>query len=155
MAVPMKFEELLPLFAMNGTCEALEHNSPGLPTVPAQIIRKDQAWDVYFKWNTTGALNYIMGGKWHLRVLLEEMGVGETGLPAQYSQAVVNFVSAPNAYSYLMHIPANVVRPGVYKLVATITMVGPSNVPGPIAGFGEGDMLQFYDGGPISSPLLP
>ncbi len=152
-ALPMKFEELLPLFSLNGTCEVLEHTLPG--GAPTQIIRTDQAWDVRFRWATIGALNYVLSGRWQLRVLLEEIGIGETGLPPAYSFAEVNFVSAPNAYERILHIPAGVVKAGVYKLVATITMVGPSNVPGPIAGFGEGEMLQFFNGGPISIPLQP
>lgn len=155
MAVSMKFEELLPLFSLSGTCETLEHNPPGTGTVPAQIIRTDQAWDVLFKWSTTGSLPYLMSGKWLLRVLLEEMGQGESGLAPQYSQVEVPFVSAPYNYTRYIHIPAGQVKPGVYKVVATITMVGPSNVPGPIAGFGEGDMVQFYNGGPITTPLAP
>ncbi len=152
-ALPMKFEELLPLFGLSGTCEALEHTLPG--GAPTQIIRTDQAWDVRFRWATQGALNYVLAGKFQLRVLLEEIGVGETNLPPAYSTAEVNFVSAPSNYERILHIPAGIVRPGVYKLVATITMVGPSNVPGPIAGFGEGEMLQFFNGGPISFPLQP
>ncbi len=152
-ALPMKFEELLPLFSLNGTCETLEHTTPG--AAPAQIIRTDQAWDVRFRWTTTGALNYVMSGKWLLRVLLEEMGQGESGLAPAYSQAEVAFVSAPTTYDRILHIPAGQVRPGVYRIVATITMVGPTNVPGPIAGFGEGEMLQFFNGGPISIPLVP
>jgi hypothetical protein len=43
---------------------------------------------------------------------------------------------------------------GVYKLVALITMKGPLGVPGPIAGMGEGPMVTFYVGGPITSDIL-
>ena len=150
MAPQFKFEELLPFFSLSGTCETLEHTPPGTATIPARNIRTDQAWDVRFDWSTAGPLNYVMGGKWKLRLLLEEIGVGETGLPAQYSEAEITFQAKPFPYHYNMHIPAHVVKPGVYKVIATITMVGLGGVPGPIAGFGEGDMVQFYEGGPIS-----
>ncbi len=149
-AMPFKFEELLPFFSLNGTCEVFEHTPPGGP--PTQIIRTDQAWDVLFKWTTTGSLNYIMCGNWHLCVLLEEMGCGEFCLDPAYCRINVPFVSSPNSYSYRLHIPAGKVKPGVYKLVATITMVGPGGIPGPIAGFCDGEMLQFYAGGPITTP---
>jgi hypothetical protein len=142
-----KFEELLPYFDLSGTCEVFEQTPPG--GAPTQIIRTDQAWGVEFKWDTSGPLNYVMCGKWILRVLLEEMGCGEFCLEEGLSKAEVDFVCGPHHYEYKFNIPAGKVRPGVYKLVATITMVGPCNIPGPIAGFCEGKMLQFYDGGPI------
>lgn len=148
-AMPFKFEELLPFFSLKGTCEVFENTPPG--STPTQIIRTDQSWGVRFKWETCGALNHIMCGKWQLRILLEEMGCGESCVPDPYSKAEVPFVCGPHCYEHTITVPARQVKAGVYKIVATITMVGPCGVPGPIAGFCEGQMLQFFEGGPITT----
>ncbi|MEK7728258.1 MAG: hypothetical protein AAB354_07565 [candidate division KSB1 bacterium] len=149
-AMPFKFEELLPFFGLHGTCEIFEQTPPG--GAPTQIIRTDQSWCVVLKWDTCGPLNHIMCGKWCLRILLEEMGCGEFCLEEGLSKAEVPFVCGPHHYEYKFHIPAGKVGPGVYKIVSTITMLGPCGIPGPIAGFCEGEMLQFYAGGPITTP---
>ena len=151
MAAPMLFEETLSFFSLNGTCEVFEHAPPGQQAVlPARNIRTDQAWDVRFKWNATGGLTNVMAGTWKLGILLEKYGAEEAGLPPEYATTLVKFESKPFSYDKIVHIPAGKVKPGVYKIVATITMVGPLGEPGPMAGFGEGDLLQFYDGGAIS-----
>ena len=135
-----KFEELLPYFGVGGEADVYEITPPG--GAPTTIIRTDQAWKVRFHWRTYGKLNCVLCGKWNLRIYLEEMGKGEFDLPG--ATASVAFVSAPTDYEKDIVIPAGVVPEGIYKLVVSITHTVPSGEPGPIAGFAEGPLLQFY-----------
>jgi hypothetical protein len=141
-AVSMSFEELLPAFALTGTCEVIEAGPTG--GTPTNIIRTDQAWSVKFDWATTGPLNFLLSGTWQLRVYLEQMGGGEFDLPPAIANATKPFVSAPNSYSHMITVPANIVPAGIYRLVAAVTIVGPTGMPGPIAGFGEAGLIQFF-----------
>lgn len=148
MADILKYEELLPLFAINGQCETQEYSpvlTGGGVFTPNNHIQIGQAWRVKFDWNTTGFLNYLIAGKFELRVFLEQMGGGEFNLPN--ATKIVNVVSSPNAYSDTIEVSAAVsanIPAGVYKLVSALTMKGPGGVAGPIAAFAEGPMVQFY-----------
>jgi len=133
-------EELLPLFAWNGKCTVHEGPVGGPPT---STIRTNQPWHIHFEWEVTGGLNFIMAGKWKLRVYLEQMGGGEFTLPNPEKE--VNFVPSPHNYRDVILFSANVVPAGVYRLVTTITMVGLGGQPGPISGVGDGGLLHFYE----------
>jgi hypothetical protein len=134
------FEELLPFFGLNG--DAVVSESAPI-NGPSNIVRTSESWFVKFDWTTIGPLNYIMCGNWHLKVLLEEMGVGEFDL--QDKEAVVHFVSAPHTYTQTLTFPPHSVRAGLYRVTVIITMTGPGGAPGPIAGFEDLGLVQFYD----------
>jgi hypothetical protein len=142
MAFEMTYEELVPVFEVHCLCEVIELDAPHQPT---NIIRTDQRWAVRFSWNTEGALNYIMAGTWHLQVFLEKMGLGEFDLDRATRD--VTFVAQQISYTEQIDFPARSVPVGIYKLVAAITFSGPppDKRNGPIALFGEGPMIQFYD----------
>lgn len=136
----IQFEELLPLFGLNGDASVSESapvNGSG------KIVRTTEDWQVDVNWNTSGPLNNIMAGKWKLAVLLEKMGHGEFALAN--NEAEEAFVSAPHAYSKTFNFAAGSVPPGLYRVLVTVTMVGPANAPGPIAGYEDLGMVQFYD----------
>jgi hypothetical protein len=69
-------------------------------------------------------------------------------------QQTEKFVSEPCLYKCVIHVPE-----GASKLDYTrswrLSHGGPSNKPGPIAGFAEGGLLQFYDGGLIPPIGIP
>lgn len=142
MPFQMTYEELVPVFTVRCDCDVIEMDAPHLPT---NIIRTDQRWAVRFRWRTEGALNYIMAGTWHLRVYLEQMGGGEFDLGRATRD--VSFVARPTLYDEQITTNAAVVPAGIYKLVTAITFSGPApeRRNGPIALFGEGPMIQFYD----------
>lgn len=144
MSFEMTYEELVPAFTLNCDCEVIEVSDPNAPTT---IIRTDQRWAVRFNWETLGPLNYVMAGKWHLQLFLEQMGVGEFELPCR--TADVDFIARPNTYEEVITINEGLVPAGIYKLVVAITFSGPppESRSGPIALFGEGPMMQFYEAG--------
>lgn len=147
MSVDLTFEEHQSHFEVGGCCELTEGGTTGGP--PTKIIRIDQPWSVKFDWKTAGALTHIMSGAWLLRLYLEQMGGKEIDLPGPVSTKEVKCVSEPCPYSASIEVPANNVPEGVYLLVASLTMIGPTKKPGPIAGFAEFGVVQFYDGGSI------
>jgi hypothetical protein len=137
-------EELLPLFGFSGDVTLYEDVLPHSGSGASQsIIQTSQTWHVKFTWTTTGPLNGIMAGKWKLQVLLEKMGGGETNLPT--GLADVAFVSAPNAYEQIIDFAAGSVKAGLYRVTAIMTMTGTSGQPGPIAGFADLGLVQWFD----------
>ena len=141
MAIPITFEELLPHFRIDGTCELFEVAQP--EDTPTTVIRTDQDWYIKMDWKTSGPLNYLICGRWQLQVLLEEMGKGEHDV--DNSIVFEKFASKPAAYSKEVRFRAGDLPEGVFKLVATIKLLGPNDVPGPVVGFAEGPIVQFYD----------
>jgi hypothetical protein len=150
MSVQLTFEEHLPHFEVTGSCELSEGTPPGGP--PTKIIRTDQPWSIKFDWKTTGALNYVMSGTWLLRLYLEQMGGKEIELPEPIRSKAERFMSEPCPYTCSIQVPAGCVPEGVYMLVAAVTMVGPTKKPGPIAGFAEFGVVQFFEGGTVKLP---
>ena len=138
----LAFEDLGTQFQVNGSAEVYEETTPRSPTT---IIRRDQAWKVQFDWRSFGSLNHMIAGNWYLRIYLEQMGLGEFNLPnASATVAIVSNLNSSN-YNRDILVPANTVPAGLYKLVASVTCKGPLGHPGPVAGFAEGPLVQFYD----------
>jgi len=119
---------------------------------PTNIIRSDQAWGVDFTWDLHGTLVPMICGYWCLHVCLESVGPGqELKLPDSIPGAPevkIPVNQASGHYSYHFHVPAGVVQPQhcstPYKLVATITYETQYGSPGPLAGYVDGPVLQFY-----------
>ncbi len=134
---------------LHGHIEAtvMEHGG----TVPTNIIRADQAWGVDLHWDLHGSLVPMICGYWCVHVCLESIGSGPElklpdDIPAAEVKIPVNQISGH--YSYHFHVPAGVVKPEhcstPFKLVATITYETQYKTPGPMAGYVEGPILQFY-----------
>lgn len=134
------FEELLPFFSLHGDASISEQAPVEGKT---NIVRTTEGWQVKVDWNTHGPLNFLMAGTWNIAVHLEQLGCGEFCLGA--NTATEPFVSAPNAYSKTLLFGAGSVPAGMYRASVVITMNGPTNVPGPIAGHEDLGVIQFYD----------
>ncbi len=136
----INFEELLPLFSLHGDASISEQAPVHSKT---NIVRTSEGWQVQVDWHAHGPLTYLMAGTWNITVYLEQMGGGEFSLGGNSSTEP--FVSAPNAYSKTMLFGAGSVPAGVYHASVVVTMVGPTNIPGPIAGYEDLGLIQFYD----------
>jgi hypothetical protein len=118
---------------------------------PATIIRTNQAWAVQVNWQTTGLATGMISGTWHLHAYLESLGPGDDLNLIDPNDLNIPLTpgSSPVNYSARLDVPANtVVAPHsgtLYKLVVTLTYVEPGGNPGPMAGFVEGPVLQFYN----------
>jgi hypothetical protein len=118
---------------------------------PTTIIRFDQDWVVTMEWGLQGSLKSMICGEWCLNVDLESIGPGEEmELPTQELHVKLD-PCGTGKYKKDIRIPAGTVKPEhcstPYKLVATVTYLNACGRPGPMAGFVEGPIVQFYDPG--------
>ncbi|MEN9398239.1 MAG: hypothetical protein RLZ81_2769 [Pseudomonadota bacterium] len=146
----IEFEEGFIPFSIPATAQALVTEVPvGMPFPPNpnpnNCIRTSQGWGVQVKWDTSGPLGNFLAGDWVVTVYLEKMGSGEFADLLPLSVPLV--ATDPHSYSVNLPFGPGSVGPGAYKIAVTVTMRGPApgNVPGPIAGVGDGPLLQFYD----------
>ena len=123
---------------------------------PKNIIRIDQDWVVRLYWALERSLKSMICGTWCLNLHLESIGKGqELDLPGAYNEVRVPLDPCGDGrYTYDFVVKAGTVKPEhcstPFKLVSTITYVNSCNLPGPMAGFVEGSILQFYDPGKIN-----
>jgi hypothetical protein len=141
-----------------------------LGEAPSRILDIHDPWYVQVDWTLTGPLSRFICGSWAVDVYMESIGRGpEFELP---DDAVENIPLRPGSdgnYSARIDVPADFIkthletyreehkedkklleRPEretdiVYKMVCTVTYKDPSGKPGPIAGFVEMPMMQFYE----------
>ena len=125
-------------------------------TAPTNIIRIDQDWHVHLHWALEGSLRSMICGTWCLHLHLESIGKGvELSLPDPGPEIKVPLDPCGNGhYNYDFVVKAGTVKPEhcstPFKLVSTITYENECGLPGPMAGFVEGSILQFYDPGKIN-----
>ncbi len=143
------------------TSFAVQEFNSALPALsPTTIIRTDQPWRVHIEWRTRGLAAAVQGGQFKVNAYLESIGPGQdlrlplaTAISKPLLSGVLSAVPAPDFWQrdYAADVS---VAPGVvptdpeasrpYKLVVAITYDMPSGTPGPMAGFQEGPILQFY-----------
>lgn len=119
---------------------------------PITILEADKMARVHVIWTLSGPLTPFLCGKWYVSAFLESMGPGEEfRLPLAPGEAVaLNPKPGPVTYEAWVDIPANRVKvtdtEGTlpYKLVVTVAYRAPNGQPGPMAGFVDGPVLQFY-----------
>jgi hypothetical protein len=141
-----------PNTGLTGTIEAEIYEQGGVQ--PTTIIGINQDWRVDFKWSLTGPLAPLICGKWCLHVRLESIGPGhEYALPLTCNEVTVPLDPCGDGhYAYPFTVSKGTVKAEdcsvPYKVVATVTYLNACDRPGPIAGFVEGPIIQFYDPGP-------
>jgi hypothetical protein len=117
---------------------------------PVTIIRADQDWQVHVNWTLSGKLTEFVCGEWCLNLFLESIGPGdELKLPDGYLHIPLDPKPGDNHYYETINIPAGRITAEMcstpYKLVVTVTYLTPyKHQPGPMAGFVEGPVVQFY-----------
>jgi hypothetical protein len=115
---------------------------------PITIIEADKDFEVHINWELSGTLTPFIAGNWRVHVFLESIGnAPELNLPVVPVIIPLKLISGPVSYSATVVVPANTVKPVdsvPYKLVATVTFHSVLDRPGPMAGFVEGPLLQFY-----------
>jgi hypothetical protein len=147
----MPIEPQIPGF-LTGTIVATVTDPAGV--VPqTNIIQIADPWTVRVQWSITGGIVSVIDDKatWRLRVYLESLGPGLEALvgsaDVQVDTVPLMPLPAPGTRSYdrIIPVPGNFpgLQPGAHKLVTVLT-IDKSGVPGMIAGFVEGQVLQFY-----------
>ena len=116
---------------------------------PVTIIRADQDFQVHVHWTLKGHLTEFVCGYWCVSVFLESIGPGKE---IRYPEPPLEIKLTPRPgdvdYAVWVQIPANTLDIAdcstPYKLAATVTYLTELRNPGPMAGFVEGPLLQFY-----------
>ena len=116
---------------------------------PTTILEADKDFKVHINWYLEGPLTPFVCGSWCVSIFMESIGPGpELKLPAEELHIPLEPCPGRNDYSAWVLIPADTIRPEhcnvPYKLVATVTYRTPKDKPGPMAGFVDGPVLQFY-----------
>ena len=115
---------------------------------PVSIIRTDQEWGVKVRWTLKGSLAEFICGEWCLHLRLESLGPGPE-LLFDASKRIPLEPCGKGEYEYDFRI-----KPGritgahcsiPYKPVVTVTYYTACHKPGPMAGFVELPILQFYE----------
>ena len=133
---------------LKGFIEAVVHEHGGVE--PLSIVRTDQEWAVALKWRMEGGLVQFVAGKWQIHLYLESVGPGpELRLPQANIEIEVPINHKNGQYEYEFRVPPGVATvehtTTLYKVVAAVTYITPYGDPGPMAGFVEGPILQFYE----------
>jgi hypothetical protein len=142
------FEVSLPTPVLTGEIYADVYEVSGAK--PTTIIRTDQEWGVKAHWDLKGTLAPFICGEWCIHLFLESMGPGpELKLDAYPYSHIPLDPCGDGEYNFDFKVKPGVVKgehcSNPYKLVLAITYITPCGKPGPIAGFVEGPMLQFYE----------
>lgn len=125
--------------------EVLERGQPS-----NHVIRTDQEWTVRVHWELRGALVPCICGYWCLNLYMESIGPGaELKLPYDEIRIPLDPCrDEPGKYWYDITIPAHTIKEEhcsiPYKPVVALTYLDQCYRPGPMAGFCELPVLQFY-----------
>jgi len=115
---------------------------------PTNIIRTDQEWGVRIRWQLEGSLAEFICGTWCVHLRMESMGPGEE-LIFDASPEIPLDPCGDGEYSYDFRVPPGTVKDEhcsiPYKPVVTVSYRTACHRPGPMAGFVELPLVQFYD----------
>lgn len=115
---------------------------------PTSIIRADQEWGVKIRWDLEGSLAPFICGEWCLHLRLESLGPGPE-LKLDVPRRIPLDPCGRGGYYYDFRVkPGRITSAHCsipYKPVVTVTYYTACHKPGPIAGFVELPILQFYE----------
>jgi hypothetical protein len=133
---------------LEGYIEAEVYEVGGV--APTNIIRIDQDWRVRVHWGLEGCLKSMICGAWCLHLHLESIGEGpELSLPVPNKVRLDPCGNGEYDYDFVLRkgkVTADHCSTP-YKPVVTVTYENECELPGPIAGFVELGIIQFYDPG--------
>ena len=142
------FEVALPEPYLGGDIYAEVYEVGGAK--PTTIIRTDQEWGVKLHWDLKGSLAPFICGEWCIHLFLESMGPAPELKLDPYPKYEMPLDPCGDGEYYFDFR----VKPGIvtgqhcsnpYKVVVTVTYLNACHKPGPIAGFVEGPLVQFYE----------
>ena len=142
------FEVALPKPHLEGDIYANVYEIGGAS--PTAIVRVDQDWGVKVRWDLKGSLAPFICGEWCLHLRLESMGPGPE-LIFNVPRRIPLNPCGRGTYNFDFRVKRGKIRADhcsiPYKPVVTITYYTACHKPGPIAGFVELPIMQFYDPG--------
>ncbi|WP_336204249.1 hypothetical protein [Nonomuraea sp. LPB2021202275-12-8] len=99
---------------------------------PATIVRAGDAWKIDVTWELTGELIAWLTGKWHVQVVADRQGGGETTHPA----TPIEVAFTPGTGAYTAGVPMQgQLTAGTYDLTVNLTSTTAAGTPGNLGGF--------------------
>lgn len=137
-----------PDFDLKAYLSAYLYEADEVPT--NRIIRIDEDWGIKVHWWLKGRWANCLCGYWCPEVHFESIGRGlEFRLPVNKDKLIELDPCGDGHYYYDVKVPAKLVKPeycsSIYKIVVSLTYRTPCKKPGPIAGFCELPLVQFYE----------
>lgn len=141
-----QFEVSLPVPFLRGDIQAAVYEVGGAS--PTSIIRSDQDWGVQVRWQLEGSLVPFICGEWCIHLRLESLGTGRE-LTLEAPNLIPLDPCGKGEYYFDFRVKRGTIRPEhcsiPYKPIVTVTYYTACRTPGPIAGYVELPILQFYD----------
>jgi hypothetical protein len=134
---------------LSGQIEAELFEQGGV--VPTNVIRTNQDWYIDIHWELKGPVVPMICGKWCIHLYMESIGPApELKLTDYNSPAYLPLDPCGDGkYYYRLDVKKGTVTAEhcstPYKLVVAITYHNVCGKPGPIAGFVELPIVQFFD----------
>lgn len=141
-----EFEVELPANVLSGTVGAELHEI-GEPSTRILDINDDAEIDV--NWSLTGWMQRMVCGSWEVDAYFESIGEGKE-FELEGPQAMPVDPTGNGQYKTSIKLPAGTIQTApdetdiLYKVTVSVTYKDPGGRPGPIAGFVELPMVQFY-----------
>ena len=114
------------------------------PAASNRHLQTDQPLHVHVRFNVSGLLAAILPGEWRAELFFEQYGEHEAN-PGQYLTTVSAVLSADHDYNITVSVPANDLKPGVYKMAVAATFYSTAGNPLPISGFEEIGPIRVYE----------
>lgn len=118
---------------------------------PDRILQRDQPTTVTVSFTVSGLVQSLFAGcSWRVNLLPEQKGINEFALPAGATSEQFRTITVGEAtpvavtYNVTFNIPGQTFPEGLYDLVCMIRLVNPSNIPLPVAMFGEFANIEVY-----------
>ena len=148
-----------PPLSIGGSITPLIFHSGG--AAPANIVETGVPFHVHTQFTVTGAGAIALGGKFKVNVSFE--GLGASAPEVDLATETVKVVSSPVAfpggvptrsYNVVSNVPLGFAVPGAYEMIATVTHVTDDAIPlpGPIAGYSDEQIVQFFPNSPATTP---
>jgi hypothetical protein len=99
---------------------------------PATVVRRGEGWTVDVSWEVTGELVDWLTGCWHLEIIADLLGGGESRHPAP----PVEMTFTPGSGRSTASVPMRgQLDPGTYDLVVNLTTTTAAGTAGGLGGF--------------------
>ena len=108
------------------------------------ILRCDQEWRVDFNWRVSGPLTRLLEcGFWKSIVYFESMGGNETDF--RLEETTEDEGEPDREYRREINVKPFSLKPGAYRLVASLQYHFENGAAGPIVGFEDVGIINMYD----------
>lgn len=118
---------------------------------PTTVIRSNEDWYVDINWSLYGVVVPMICGKWCVHLYMESIGPApELKLTDANGPTYIPLNPCGDGkYSHRLDVKKGTIKPEhcstPYKLVVAVTYRNSCDKPGPIAGFVELPVVQFFD----------